>query len=75
MIEKVYPFGIKKKLSEFAVLLSVTHSNFNLVTVKNEKYHVYGYEGKLNGIENAVILLSYPENQKHCGRSSARMCH
>lgn len=57
----LYPFGIKKKLREFAALLSVTHSDFNLVTVKNQKYYVYRYEGKLNGIENAVVLLSYPE--------------
>ena len=57
----LYPFGIKKKLSEFAALLSVTRSDFHLVTVKNQKYYVYWYEGKLNGIENAVVLLSYPE--------------
>lgn len=57
----LYPFGIRKKLSEFAALLSVTHSDFNLVTVKNKNYYVYRYEGKLNGIENAVVLLSYPE--------------
>ena len=57
----LYPFGIKKKLSEFATLLSVTRSDFNLVTVKNQKYYVYRYEGKLNGMENAVVLLSYPE--------------
>ena len=57
----LYPFGIKKKLSEFAALLSVTYSDFNLVTVKNQKYYVYRYEGKLNGIENAAVLLSYPE--------------
>ena len=25
------------------------------------EYYVYRYEGKLNGIENAVILLSYPK--------------
>lgn len=57
----LYPFGIKKKLNEFAALLSVTHSDFHLVTVKNQKYYVYRYEGKRNGIENAVVLLSYPE--------------
>lgn len=57
----LYPFGIKKKLSEFASLLSVTRSDFRLVTVKNRNYYVYRYEGKLNGIENAVVLLSYPE--------------
>ena len=57
----LYPFGIKKKLNEFAALLSVTHSDFHLVTVKNQTYYVYRYEGKLNGIENGVVLLSYPE--------------
>lgn len=31
------------------------------MTVKNRKYYVYRYEGNLNGIENAVVLLSYPE--------------
>lgn len=57
----LYPFGIKKKLSEFAVLLSVTRSDFNLMTVKKQNYYVYRYEVKPNGIENAVILLNYPE--------------
>ena len=57
----LYPFGIRKKLSEFATVVSVSHSDFDLVTVKNQKYYVYRYEGKLNGIENAVVLLSYPE--------------
>ena len=57
----LYPFGLKKKLSEFAVLVSVSRSDFNLVTVKKQKYYVYRYEGKRNGIENAVVLLSYPE--------------
>jgi len=57
----LYPFGIKTKLSEFAALVSISRSDFDLVTVKNQKYYVYRYEGKLNGIENAVVLLSYPE--------------
>ena len=57
----LYPFGIQKKLSEFATVVSVSRSDFDLVTVKNQKYYVYRYEGKLNGIENAVVLLSYPE--------------
>ena len=57
----LYPFGFKKKLNEFASLLLITRSNFHLVTVKKQKYYVYRYKGKLNGIENAVVLLSYPE--------------
>ena len=65
----LYPFGSRKKLREFAVLISVSRSDFNLVTVKNWTYYVYRYEGKLNGIENAVVLLSYPE--KAFGKSKA----
>lgn len=57
----LYPFGSKQKLREFAAQISVSRSDFNLVTVKSRTYYVYRYEGKLNGIENAVVLLSYPE--------------
>ena len=57
----LYPSGMKKKLSELAAELSVTHNGFDLVTVKKRKYYVYQYEENLNGIENAVVLLSYPE--------------
>ena len=31
------------------------------MTVKKPKYYVYWYERKLNGIENVVVFLSYPE--------------
>ena len=31
------------------------------IITKNKNYYVYRYERKLNGIENAVVLLSYPE--------------
>ena len=41
----LYPFGFKKnsktfkkKLNEFATLLSITRSSFHLVTVKKQKY-------------------------------------
>ena len=57
----LYPSGMKKKLSELAAELSVTHNGFDLVTVNKRKYYVYQYEENLNGIENAVVLLSYPE--------------
>ena len=57
----LYPSGMKKKLSELAAELSVTHDGFDLVTVKKRKYYVYRYEGNLNGIENTVVLFSYPE--------------
>lgn len=65
----LYPSGMKKKLSELVAELSVTHNGFDLVIVKKRKYYVYRYEGNLNGIENAVVLFSYPE--KAFGNSKA----
>ena len=44
-------------VSELAAELSVTHKNFDLVTVKGKNYYVYRYEGNLNGIENAIVFI------------------
>jgi len=52
---------IQNIANELPAELSVTHNGFDLATVKKRKYYVYRYEGNLNGIENAVVLLSYPE--------------
>lgn len=65
----LYPFGIWQNPSAFASLLSVTHTDFHLVTMKKQKYYVYRYERKLDGIENAVVLLNYPE--KALGKPNA----
>ena len=32
------------------------------LTVGKKKYKVYRYEGPVNGVGKAVVLLSYPEN-------------
>ncbi|WP_410746614.1 transposase, partial [Clostridium neonatale] len=34
----------------------------SLVTASNNKYYVYRYEGKLNDIENVVVLISWTKN-------------
>ena len=54
----VYPCGIKQKISEFALHIRKTDSNASLVTVGSREYYVYRYEGSLNGIDNAVVLIS-----------------
>lgn len=58
----LYPYGVKMKVHEFAEKLIEAQCRelFHLVTVKGRKYYVYRYEGNLNGIENAAVLLSYP---------------
>lgn len=52
--------GIRSSISEFAAAC-IRKSNANPVTVGKDCYQAYRYEGKLNGIENTVVLLSYPE--------------
>lgn len=60
----IYPYGAKMSVSDFAGKLVEAKCKelFHLVTVKANQYYVYRYEGNLKGIENAVVLLSYPKN-------------
>ena len=55
----IYPQGIHISIAEFAAKY-IEKNDVDLVTVNNAKYYVYRYEGKLNGIENAVVLISWP---------------
>lgn len=59
----IFPCGIKQGIREFAFYISKQETN--LVTVGSRKFYVYRYEGKLNGMVNAVVLISYPENAFH----------
>lgn len=58
----VYPFGVKMNVHDFAKKLKEADCRelFHSVTVKGRKYLAYRYEGHLNGIENAAVLLTYP---------------
>jgi len=61
----LYPCGMKQKVSEFALHLRKEDAAVSLVTVGSRNYYVYRYEGNLNGIENAVVLISYPKDAFH----------
>lgn len=61
----LYPCGIKQKISEFALHIRKTDSNVILVTVGSQSYYAYRYEGSLNDIDNAVVLISYPKDAFH----------
>ena len=61
----LYPHGIKHRLSEFALHIRETDFAASIVTVGRRKYYVYRYEGNLNGIENAVVLITYPKDAFH----------
>lgn len=58
----IYPCGIRQKVSEFALHLRKEDPDVNLVTVDNRNFYVYRYEGELNDVPNAIVILSYPEN-------------
>lgn len=57
----IYPCGIRQKVSEFALHLRKEDPNVSLVTVGGREFYVYRYEGELNDIPNAVVILSYPK--------------
>jgi len=65
----LYPHGMKQKLSEFALSLRKTDARVSLVTVGSRSYYVSRYEGNLNGIENAVVLISYPKDGFHAPKA------
>lgn len=57
----IYPCGIRIQASKFAAYLRKQDADVSLVTVDHRQFYVYRYEGKLNDIENAVVILSYPK--------------
>lgn len=56
----IYPAGIKTNVKKFSSYISTNETS--LVTASNNKYYVYRYEGKLNDIENVVVLISWTKN-------------
>ena len=50
-----------QKASAFALHLRKTEPVVNLVTVGSREFYVYRYEGELNSIPNAAVILSYPK--------------
>lgn len=61
----IFPSGIRQGISEFAQHIRKEDCDVSLVTVGKRRYYVYRYEGKVNGVGNAVVLLTYPENAFH----------
>lgn len=54
----LYPDGKRTSAADLASSLGSDH--FHPVTVNGHTYMVYRYEGALNKIKHAVVLLSYP---------------
>ncbi len=58
----IFPAGIRQQIAQFAQYIRKTDSDVNLVTVGKRQYYVYRYEGSLNDLEDAVVLISYPKD-------------
>lgn len=58
----IYPCGIRTSIKKFAMFIHKQDPDVSLVTVGGRQFYVYRYEGKLNDIENAVVLLTYPKD-------------
>ena len=56
----IYPAGIKTNVKKFSSYIRTNETS--LVTASNNKYYVYRYEGKLNDIENVVVLICWTKN-------------
>lgn len=55
----IYPQGIRISIQDFAA--HIRKEDVRLVTVNETSYWTYRYEGALNDIKNAVVLLCWPE--------------
>ena len=58
----IYPCGIRQQISQFASFIRKSDANVNLVTVGEKQFYIYRYEGNLNDIEDAVVLIIYPKD-------------
>ena len=56
----LYPDGHRCSAQDYAAMLP--NGQYHLVTVGGHEYWIHRYEGALNGIEKAVVLLSYPKD-------------
>lgn len=54
----LYPAGYKMQVSELASYMKESMPSIHTVTVGKRKYKVYRYEGPVNGVGKAVVLLS-----------------
>ena len=56
----LFPDGHRRSALDHAAMLP--NDQYHLVTVGGHEYWIHRYEGALNGIDKAVVLLSYPKD-------------
>lgn len=57
----IYPAGIRSQVKQFAPHIDLEETD--LVTVGQEPYRVYRYEGVLNKLDLGVVVLCWPANE------------
>lgn len=57
----LYPAGVRMQAKEFAAHLD--EKDTDLVTVGNESYRIYRYEGALNDLALGVVLFCWPADE------------
>lgn len=57
----IYPQGLRIQVKDFQTYIE--ENDVHLVTVGRSSYWVYRYEGALNGIDHAVVLLCWPKDR------------
>lgn len=57
----IYPAGVWLQVKQFATYLN--EKDTDLVTVGQEQYRVYRYEGALTDIESGVVVMCWPANE------------
>ena len=68
----LYPAGYKMQVSELASYMKESMPSIHTMTVGKRKYKVYRYEGPVNGVGKAVVLLSYPRSEEHTSELQSR---
>ena len=63
----LYPDGHRQSAQDYAAMLP--NGQYHLVTVGGHEYWIHRYEGALNGIDKAVVLLSYPKDAFGCKKA------
>lgn len=58
----IYPQGIRQQIKEFTSYIK--KSDTDLVTIGTDDYRIYRYEGKLNLMDNAVVLLCWKDGDE-----------
>lgn len=56
----IYPQEIKIKISDFVGYIE--ENDIDVVTVNGKEYKAYRYEGKINNLDNAIVLMCWDAN-------------